>query len=65
MDLGRPIARHFARRPHESDDPAVSAATEDSGRAHTPPARDERLDLPAEAASEPEPDTPRTGRPRF
>ena len=29
MDLGRPIARHFARRPHEVDEPAADRTSPD------------------------------------
>jgi len=59
MDLGRPIARHFARRPHESDDAVVSTPADDPAR----PQRDEqRRDQPVQGAVKPEQDTRSAGR---
>jgi len=61
MDLGRPIARHFARRPHESDDAAVTTTDPDRpvGLGPTTQGHQEK---PVEVTAEPEPGTPPFGR---
>lgn len=46
MDLGRPIARHISRRPHESDEAPNLPPVEASGEVRSRPATLTQADVP-------------------
>jgi hypothetical protein len=63
MDLGKPIARHFARRPHESDEAVASPHhPEPADGSPVPEVSSERDADRVGTPVEPEPGAPSRGR---